>query len=163
MLVPIADRINSIVPIARSLDPLHVDIGVVRNRRRIGLTINPSFRSHCDLYSSYRKSPLFDPNVFHSLSKKYSSSFSHRIREKVVQRFHSLEEFKNRQVILSPRDGGDESEVEMKMVEDKWCGVEVVAAAAWTGGGGCVGSGDDDVVVKDLNGDRSRCVCRSAA
>ncbi|GJT13651.1 hypothetical protein Tco_0860693, partial [Tanacetum coccineum] len=42
-------------------------------------------------------------------------------------------------------DGGDESEVEMKMVEDKWCGVEVVAAAAWTGGGGCVGSGDDDI------------------
>ncbi|GJS62863.1 zinc finger, CCHC-type containing protein [Tanacetum coccineum] len=47
-------------------------------------------------------------------------------------------------------DGGGESEVEMKMVEDKWCGVEVVAAAAWTGGGGCVGSGDDDVVY-DLN------------
>ncbi|GJQ96582.1 hypothetical protein Tco_0007721, partial [Tanacetum coccineum] len=38
----------------------------------------------------------------------------------------------------------------MKMVEDKWCGVEVVAAAAWTGGGGCVGSGDDDMVY-DLN------------
>ncbi|GJT20652.1 hypothetical protein Tco_0890589 [Tanacetum coccineum] len=49
----------------------------------------------------------------------------------------------------------------MKMVEDKWCGVEVVAAAAWTGGGGCVGSGDDDVVVYDLNGDRSRWCCRS--
>ncbi|GJS60770.1 hypothetical protein Tco_0655554 [Tanacetum coccineum] len=36
-------------------------------------------------------------------------------------------------------DGGDESEVEMKMVEDKWCGVEVVAAAAWTGGDNGVG------------------------
>ncbi|GJY04426.1 hypothetical protein Tco_0370366 [Tanacetum coccineum] len=160
MLVPIADRINSIVPIARSLDPLHVDIGVVRNRRRIGLTINPSFRSHCDLYSSYRKSPLFDPNVFHSLSKKYSSSFSHRIREKWGR---VVEGDDRRGWCRRGGDGGDESEVEMKMVEDKWCGVEVVAAAAWTGGGGCVGSGDDDVVVKDLNGDRSRCVCRSAA
>ncbi|GJX51957.1 hypothetical protein Tco_0280326 [Tanacetum coccineum] len=39
-------------------------------------------------------------------------------------------------------DGGDESEVEMKMVEDKWCGVEVVAAAAWTGG--------DNVACRDL-------------
>ncbi|GKF70000.1 hypothetical protein Tco_0203057, partial [Tanacetum coccineum] len=32
------------------------------------------------------------------------------------------------------------------------CGVEVVAAVAWTGGAGCVGSGDGDVVVYDLNG-----------
>ncbi|GJV13496.1 hypothetical protein Tco_1355037 [Tanacetum coccineum] len=55
-------------------------------------------------------------------------------------------------VAFAGGDGGGESEVEMKMVEDKWCGVEVVAAAAWTGGGGCVGSGDDDVVY-DLNGD----------